>query len=164
MDDEALGRLSQRVGAALQKAAVVLATAESCTGGGIAEVVTRTAGSSAWFECGFVSYSNAAKTRLLSVDAEILEMHGAVSEETAAAMSLGALAHSAAGIALSVTGIAGPGGGSAGKPVGTVCFAWCRRNETPHTATRRFDGDRAAVRRQAVIFALEGLLGHLGLT
>ena len=158
VSDEELNTLSRRVGESLQKAAVTLAAAESCTGGWIAEVVTRTAGSSGWFECGFVTYSNAAKTRLLGVAAATLAAHGAVSEATAAEMALGALAHSAADVALSVTGIAGPDGGSADKPVGTVCFGWCRRNGTPQTATRHFAGDRTSVRRQAVVFALEGLL------
>lgn len=162
--DAELNVLSQRVGTALQKAALTLTTAESCTGGWVAEVVTRTAGSSGWFESGFVSYSNAAKTRLLGVAPMTLEAHGAVSEATAAAMALGALAHSTAEVALGVSGIAGPGGGIADKPVGTVCFAWCRRNGTPQTATRHFAGDRTGVRRQAVVFALEGLLRHLNLT
>lgn len=162
MNDAELNMLSQRVGTALQNAGLLLAIAESCTGGWIAEVVTRTAGSSGWLDCGIVSYSNAAKTRLLDVAPATIEAHGAVSEETAAAMALGALAHSRADIALGVTGIAGPGGGSADKPVGTVCFSWCRGNETPQTSTRRFLGDRAAVRRQAVMFALEGLLRRIG--
>lgn len=164
MSSDNFDTLSIRVGAALRNAGLLLATAESCTGGGIAEVVTQTAGSSAWFDCGFVTYSNAAKMQSLSVTAETLEIHGAVSEATAAAMILGALAHSRAGIALSVTGIAGPDGGSLEKPVGTVCFAWGRRNGTPQTATHHFSGNRAAVRRHAVEFALEGLLRQLDLT
>jgi nicotinamide-nucleotide amidase len=158
--DEELNALSQRVGAALREAALTLATAESCTGGWIAEVVTQTAGSSGWFECGFVSYSNAAKTRLLGVAPATIAAYGAVSEATAAEMALGALTHSMADVALSVTGIAGPDGGSADKPVGTVCFAWSRRNGTPQTASRHFAGDRTNVRRQAVVFALEGMLLH----
>lgn len=161
VSDEELNLLSQRLGTALQKAGLALATAESCTGGWVAEVVTRTAGSSGWFECGFVTYSNAAKTRLLGVTAATLAAHGAVSEATAAAMALGALAHSTADVALSVTGIAGPDGGSVDKPVGTVCFGWCRRNGTPQTATRHFAGDRTSVRRQAVAFALESMLHQL---
>ena len=160
---EELNSLSQRVGTALQKAALTLATAESCTGGWVAEVVTQIAGSSGWFECGFVSYSNAAKTRLLGVAAATISAYGAVSETTAAEMALGALTHSTADVALSVTGIAGPDGGSADKPVGTVCFAWCRRNRMPQTASCHFPGDRTNIRRQAVAFALEGLLGHLNL-
>jgi nicotinamide-nucleotide amidase len=153
-----LATLSTRVGTALNQTSLMLATAESCTGGWIAEVVTRTAGSSAWFECGFVAYSNVAKVRQLGVATETLRSHGAVSEATAAEMVLGALAHSTAGIALSVTGIAGPGGGGPGRPVGTVCFAWCRKGETPQTLTQLFSGDRESVRRQTVVFALEELL------
>jgi len=156
--DVDLDALSQRIGAALQRAGLTLVTAESCTGGGIAEVVTRTAGSSVWFDCGIVSYSNVAKTELLGVDANLIKMHGAVSETVAAAMVLGALKHSAADLALSVTGIAGPDGGSTDKPVGTVCFGWCRRDGLPQADTRHFAGDRASVRRQTTVFALEGLL------
>jgi len=161
ISDEALTALSQRVGAALQKAGVTLATAESCTGGWIAEVVTQTVGSSSWFECGFVTYSNKAKVQLLGMSPKTLVKHGAVSEETAAAMTLGALARCEADIVLSVTGIAGPGGGTADKPVGTVSFGWAGRDQTPETATRHFSGDRADVRRQSVVFALEGLLKRL---
>jgi nicotinamide-nucleotide amidase len=161
MSDEDLTALSQRVGIALQKTGTTLVTAESCTGGWIAEVVTQIAGSSAWFECGFVTYSNTAKVKLLGVSPKTLVKHGAVSEETAAAMVLGALAKSGAGIALSVTGIAGPGGGTADKPVGTVCFGWAGRDQAALTETRHFSGDRASVRRQSVVFALEGLLRQL---
>ena len=161
-DDDALTGLSQRVGAALKAAGMTLTTAESCTGGWIAEVVTQTAGSSAWFECGFVTYSNGAKMQSLGVSRKTLVKHGAVSEETAATMALGALAHSKAAIVLSVTGIAGPDGGTIDKPVGTVCFGWCRRDSRPLTTTIYFAGDRTGVRRQSVIFALEGLLKHLG--
>ena len=161
MSDEDLTALSQRVGIVLQKTGTTLVTAESCTGGWIAEVVTQIAGSSAWFECGFVTYSNTAKVKLLGVSPKTLVKHGAVSEETAAAMVLGALANSGAGIALSVTGIAGPGGGTADKPVGTVCFGWAAGDQKPQTGTCHFDGDRASVRRQSVIFALKGLLKQL---
>ena len=152
-----LDELSMRVGQTLRQAGLKMATAESCTGGWIAEVVTQTAGSSAWFDCGFVTYSNEAKQKLLGVAARTLATHGAVSEATAAAMVEGALARSAADVALSVTGIAGPDGGSADKPVGTVCFGWCRKGEKPRTATHHFPGDRAEVRRQSVVFALENL-------
>lgn len=158
---EEFDALSRQAGEVLQRAGLTLVTAESCTGGGIAEVVTRTAGSSGWFDCGFVTYSNAAKMQLLGVAAETLEAQGAVSEATAAAMVLGALARSTADVALSVTGIAGPDGGSADKPVGTVCFGWCRRDAKPRTATRHFFGDRAGIRRQAVRFALEEILRQI---
>lgn len=158
MADEDIDALSRQVGAALQKNGLTLVTAESCTGGGIAEAVTRTAGSSDWFECGFVTYSDAAKMRLLGVAAATLGQHGAVSEATAAEMALGALAQSTAGVALSVTGIAGPGGGSVDKPVGTVCFGCCCRNAIPRTVSRHFAGDRTEIRRQSVKFALEEIL------
>ncbi len=159
--DDSLTELSKRVGEALHMQGITLATAESCTGGWIAEVVTQTAGSSAWFECGFVTYSNGAKIRMLGVSPRILATHGAVSEQTANAMARGALANCEADVVLSVTGIAGPGGGTTDKPVGTVSFAWCRRGGQAVTATRFFDGDRAAVRRQSVVFSLENLLAQL---
>jgi nicotinamide-nucleotide amidase len=133
-------------------------TAESCTGGWVAQVVTSVAGSSDWFERGFVTYSNDAKREVLGVPAETLKRSGAVSEETAREMAKGALANSKATLALSITGIAGPTGGSAAKPVGTVCFGWARRGAAPLTETRVFAGDREAVRRQSVVHALEKVL------
>jgi len=126
----------------------------------VAEVVTATAGSSAWFDRGFITYSNEAKQEVLGVSAETLARHGAVSEETAREMALGALARCKCALALSVTGIAGPGGGSKEKPVGTVCFAWAKAGSA-RTETRRFAGDRESVRKQSVIRALEGLLEFL---
>lgn len=159
--DVELQTLSIEVGAALASQKSMLACAESCTGGWISELVTATAGSSEWFERGFVTYSNAAKQEMLGVRPATLARHGAVSEETAREMALGALAHSHAQIALAVTGIAGPGGGSPGKPVGTVCFAWCRDRASAITETRCFSGDRQAVRRQSVVTALQGLLSLL---
>ena len=137
-----------------------MATAESCTGGAIAAACTDLAGSSNWFERGFVTYSNAAKTDLLGVDAALIARHGAVSEPVARAMARGAVAHSRAQVALAVTGVAGPGGGSAEKPVGTVWFGWA----TPAgvvTEMRHFDGDRAAVRHAAARHALARLLALL---
>lgn len=160
--DADLERLSAATGTALQAAGLTLATAESCTGGWISQIVTHTAGSSSWFDCGFVTYSNAAKQALLGVSSDLIDRHGAVSEETARAMAEGALTRSRADVALAVTGIAGPAGGSPGKPVGTVCFAWCRQGRTAQSATRRFLGDREAVRRQSAIYALEQLLAELG--
>ena len=141
----------------LQKNDWQLTCAESCTGGLIAAACTELAGSSTWFERGFVSYSNAAKTELLGVDAAMIERHGAVSEEVARAMTQGAIRHSHAQVALAVTGVAGPSGGSAAKPVGTVWFGWA----TPagiFSEMRRFDGDRRHVRQAAVLHALERLL------
>jgi nicotinamide-nucleotide amidase len=138
----------------------MLATAESCTGGMIAAACTDLAGSSQWFERGFVTYSNEAKTELLGVPAALIAAHGAVSEPVARAMAAGAVAHSRAQVAVAVTGIAGPTGGSADKPVGTVWFGWAVNGHIT-TATRRFDGDRAAVRRQTLGWACEQLLALL---
>jgi nicotinamide-nucleotide amidase len=153
-----LDRLALRVAERLAQAKQKLVTAESCTGGWVAQVVTSVAGSSAWFERGFVTYSNDAKRELLGVPPEVLEKHGAVSEETAREMARGALARSKGTIALSITGVAGPAGGSAAKPVGTVCFGWARRDAEPLTQTRVFRGDRESVRRQSVVHALEKVL------
>ncbi len=156
--DKTLADLATSVGWELRERSLTLATAESCTGGWVAQVVTHVAGSSAWFDRGFVTYSNEAKVDMLGVRPETLTAHGAVSLETVAEMALGALKYSNALISLSISGIAGPTGGSPDKPVGTVCFAWCRRDGAPTTERRCFAGDREAVRRQAVIHALEGLL------
>jgi nicotinamide-nucleotide amidase len=152
--------LARRIGERLKAANAMLATAESCTGGWAAQVVTSVAGSSEWFERGFVTYSNAAKQELLGVRPETLERHGAVSEQTAREMARGALEHSRATVALSITGVAGPTGGTREKPVGMVCFAWSRGGEV-HSETRHFSGDRESVRRQSVILALEGVLKTL---
>ncbi|HVR50967.1 MAG TPA: CinA family protein [Pseudorhodoferax sp.] len=139
----------------------MLATAESCTGGLIAGACTELAGSSDWFERGFVSYSNAAKTELLGVDAALIAQHGAVSEPVARAMAEGAVRHAHAQLAVAVTGVAGPGGGSAAKPVGTVWFGWALPSGT-HSELQCFGGDRAAVRAATVQHALARLLGLLG--
>lgn len=152
-----LPALTADLAAILQKKAWCLATAESCTGGLIAAACTDLAGSSHWFDRGFVTYSNEAKTDMLGVDAALIARHGAVSEEVARAMAQGALARSRAQAAVAVTGVAGPGGGSADKPVGTVWFGWA----TPAgnlTEMKRFDGDRASVRRATVVHALARLL------
>lgn len=137
-----------------------LATAESCTGGMIAAACTDIAGSSQWFDRGFVSYSNAAKTDMLGVPAALIQKHGAVSEEVARAMADGAITHSQANVSLAVTGVAGPTGGSASKPVGTVWFGWCVGGQT-HTEMQHFAGDRATVRAATVRYALQRLLGWL---
>ncbi len=159
--DADLATLSEAVGSACHQRRLLLATAESCTGGWAAQVITHTAGSSAWFERGVVTYSNEAKIDMLGLRPETLLQFGAVSTETAAEMAEGALKNSKALISLAITGIAGPSGGSPGKPVGTVCFAWCRAGQAADTETRVFAGDREAVRRQAVIHALKGLLIRL---
>ena len=153
--------LSARVGAALLARGWMLATAESCTGGLISGAVTDSAGSSAWFDRGFVTYSDAAKRELLGVPADCLERFGAVSEPAARAMADGAIARSAATIAVAVTGIAGPGGATPGKPVGMVCFGWSIRGGPTEVVTVRFPGDRAAVRAATVRHALEGILRRL---
>ena len=144
----------------LKRRGLMMATAESCTGGLIAGACTDVSGSSDWFERGFVTYSNAAKTELLGVPAELIHQHGAVSEPVARAMAAGALAHSPAQLAVAVTGVAGPTGGSADKPVGTVWFGWATPAGT-FTEHQRFDGDRAAVRAATVRHALAGLLQRL---
>jgi nicotinamide-nucleotide amidase len=137
-----------------------IATAESCTGGYIAKVLTDLPGSSQWFGAGFVTYSNAAKTTLLGVPAGILETHGAVSEAVVCAMAEGAWTRAAARRAVAVSGIAGPTGGSAAKPVGTVWLAWAGPDRPTRSEVHHFAGDRDAIRRQAVLAALEGLLGR----
>ncbi len=137
-----------------------LCTAESCTGGGMAHVLTEIPGSSEWFECGWVTYSNESKTRLLGVPSDLIKRWGAVSEAVAAAMARGALEHSAADLAVAVTGIAGPGGGTADKPVGLVWFAWAERGSDCRTACEVFSGDRGEVRRAAVCWGLQQLLDH----
>lgn len=138
-----------------------LVTAESCTGGLIAKLVTDLAGSSAWFERGYVTYSNAAKLELLGVSETILRDHGAVSAETVRAMAEGALRHSHADLSLAVSGIAGPEGGTVDKPVGLVWLAWCRRGQHAEPEQYRFEGDRESVRLQAADAALRGLLWRL---
>lgn len=154
LDTPALvARLAQR----LQARGAMLATAESCTGGLIAAACTEGAGSSAWFERGFVSYSNAAKAELLGVDAALIAAHGAVSEPVVRAMAAGAVAHAAAQVAVAVTGVAGPGGGSTDKPVGTVWFGW-QVDGLLRSERRRFDGDRATVRAATVEHALRTLV------
>lgn len=157
MSTDTLLPLAAAVGQTLRDKGLLLASAESCTGGGVAQAVTEIAGSSAWFERGFITYSNGAKSELLQVPAALIASHGAVSEEVAAAMARGALDASDADVALSTTGIAGPGGAVDGKPVGTVCFGWATADSV-HTERHLFQGDRRAVREQAVAHALQGLL------
>jgi nicotinamide-nucleotide amidase len=152
--------LATQVGRALQQRSWKLATCESITGGGISQAITDIAGSSEWFDCGFVTYSNASQTRFLDVPETLLAEHGAVSEAVAAAMVLGALVHTDAQISLSTTGIAGPGGAVPGKPVGTVCFGWAH-GSIVHTELLVFTGDRAAVRAQTAEHALQGLLAFM---
>jgi nicotinamide-nucleotide amidase len=153
--------LAEKLGEVLLKQGRVLATAESCTGGWVAKLVTDIAGSSQWFDRGFVTYSNQAKQDMLGVPGAMLATEGAVSEATVAAMTAGALANSLADIVLAISGIAGPGGERPGKPVGTVCFAWQQRQHEPRVETRHFSGDRNSVRQAAVFYALQVLLDEL---
>lgn len=150
--------LAQRLGATLLARGEWLAVAESCTGGWLAQSVTAIAGSSGWFDRGFVTYSNVAKIDMLGVPETTLERHGAVSEQTARAMVQGALRNSGADWAVAITGVAGPAGGSAEKPVGTVCFAWAQKDNGCEAQTCHFSGDRAEVREQSVRHGLNGLL------
>jgi nicotinamide-nucleotide amidase len=152
--------LASRVGKLLEAKGLLLATAESCTGGGISQAVTEIPGSTGWFERGFVTYSNAAKTDMLDVPAALIAQFGSVSVEVCGAMAEGAVTNSNADVAVSTTGIAGPTGAVPGKPVGTVCFAWSK-GATTYTERLVFQGDRRAVREQTVAHALAGLLRFL---
>jgi len=155
MIDDVLDKLSENC----IKQDLKIATAESCTGGLVAKLITDRAGSSRWFECGFVTYSNRAKQKMLGVDLNLLENRGAVNEQVAGMMVVGVLENSVADIACSITGIAGPQGGSKENPVGTVCFGWISRQaQRPVMITEHFIGDRNTVRNQSAEFALQGLL------
>ena len=153
-----LEALAADVGALLLSNGQRLVTAESCTGGWVAQCLTSIAGSSQWFERGFVCYSNEAKQEMLGVESDTLRLHGAVSEAIAAAMASGALRHSHADWALAITGIAGPGGASTGKPVGTVCFGWAGPEGFVELETCHFSGTREDVRAHSVAHACTGLL------
>lgn len=164
MSPGAVWPVAVAVGEALLARGARLATAESCTGGWIAKVLTDVAGSSAWFERGWVTYSNAAKQEELAVSPELLLASGAVSEPVVLAMAMGALERAGADFAVAVSGVAGPGGGTVEKPVGTVWTAWAWRSDgvaMARAACRHFPGDREAVRRQTVVFALDGLFAVL---
>ena len=161
MTDQELDALAEQVAAALLARGWMLATAESCTGGWVAKVCTDLAGSSRWFERGFVTYTNEAKQEMLGVEPGVLAELGAVSEATVRQMAAGALARSRAQVSLAISGIAGPAGATPFKPVGMVCLAWALRDGEVVGSTRHFDGDRDAVRRQAVAAALQGVLDVL---
>ncbi len=154
--------LVAQVGGALKAHGLMLATAESCTGGGVAHAVTDVAGSSAWFERGFVTYSDLAKQQMLGVSEATLKQHGAVSEAVVREMVAGALANSAAQVVLAVSGIAGPDGGTPGKPVGTVWFAWGLKHGATYAQRHQINGNRAEVRAQAAHIALQGVIDLLG--
>lgn len=161
MNEDHITALAAQVGEVCKLRGRMLVLAESCTGGGLGEAITRIPGSSAWLDRGFITYSNAAKEEQLGVKVETLLTHGAVSEATAREMVLGALRWSRADTAAAITGIAGPDGGSREKPVGLVWFAWCVRGGAARVESRQLAGDRDAVRRQAVEIALKGLLAAL---
>ena len=161
-DDRSLQRLAAEVGAKLKAAGLKLAVAESCTGGWIAKALTDVAGSSAWFERGFVTYSNEAKLAMLGVRQASLDVHGAVSETVVREMAEGAADWSLAQVAVAVSGIAGPDGGSPEKPVGTVWIAWRWADGMVLSRHFLFQGDRESIRRQSVLAALEGLKAGLG--
>ncbi|MFI3155607.1 MAG: CinA family protein [Methylococcaceae bacterium] len=152
-----LFELAKQLGRLLKAGGKTIATAESCTGGWIAQAITEVPGSSVWFDRGFVTYSNAAKVQMLGVNPQTLEQYGAVSAETATEMAAGALAHSEANVALAVTGIAGPDGGTQGKPVGTVFIAWTHKNGEAKVVKKQFTGNRRQIRAQTVKIALEGI-------
>ncbi|SDT06661.1 nicotinamide-nucleotide amidase [Halopseudomonas sabulinigri] len=158
--DPLIDSMAARLGRVLGHLQARVATAESCTGGGIAEAITRVAGSSAWFETGFVTYANHSKQRWLGVAADLLEAHGAVSEEVVQAMASGAAAAAEAQFAVAVSGVAGPDGGSAEKPVGTVWFGWALDDGSVLTERKRFLGGRREVRAQTVLHALERLVNE----
>jgi nicotinamide-nucleotide amidase len=153
--------LAERVGRALKSRNLMLVTAESCTGGWIAQAVTMVPGSSEWFERGYVTYTYISKREMLGVKGATLKAHGAVAEEVVREMAEGALKRSHAQLAVAVSGVAGPGGGTPGKPVGTVCFAWAAKGAASRAQTRRFPGGRDAVRRRSVEHALQGVLSLL---
>ncbi|MDO6708001.1 nicotinamide-nucleotide amidase [Photobacterium sp. 1_MG-2023] len=153
--------LAAQLGNALVARQWLATTAESCTGGGVSAAITDIAGSSAWFDRAFVTYSNEAKQEMLAVQAATLAQYGAVSEPVVLEMAAGALAHSRAQMSVAISGIAGPDGGTPQKPVGTVCFAWADTTGWQHVTTCLFDGDRQAVREQAVAYALQGFLDRL---
>ena len=161
MANDILYKLAARVGKALKTRKLMLVTAESCTGGWVAEAVTMVPGSSDWFERGFVTYTYASKREMLGVKRRTLGKYGAVSEPVVLEMALGALKNSHTQMAVSVSGTAGPSGGTRDKPVGTVCFAWTRMNGGMVSATRHFKGNRQAVRRKSVEHALNGVLVFL---
>ncbi|TXT25258.1 MAG: CinA domain-containing protein [Gallionellaceae bacterium] len=153
--------LAAQVGGALKSHGLMLATAESCTGGGVAQAVTEIAGSSAWFERGFITYSNLAKQQMLGVNEATLNQHGAVSEFTVREMASGALQRSRAHVSLAVSGIAGPSGGTADKPLGTVWFAWCVKDRMCVSHLHHLAGNRSEIRAQSVRIALQGVLDLL---
>ncbi len=156
--DQSLNNLSEELGSTLQSHDMMLAVAESCTGGWVSQAITATSGSSAWFDRGFITYSNAAKIEMLGVKPSTLQSFGAVSGEVVREMAEGALNNSSSEISLAISGIAGPAGATDGKPVGTVCFAWVLKNSAIKIEEYLFSGDRESVRYQSVVMALKGVV------
>ena len=162
LSDDDIVALAAELGRRLASRRALVTAAESCTGGLVAGAITSIPGSSGWFQRGFVTYSNEAKTEMLGVPAETLARHGAVSEETARSMAEGALRAGRANYAVAITGVAGPDGGTPAKPVGMVCFGWAALDGSTTSTTKRLPGDRAAVRHASVIVALQGLIDKIG--
>lgn len=162
VSEEELHQLAVELAGKLCARGWMLATAESCTGGWVGHLLTSLPGSSQWYERGFITYANAAKIEMLGVPADVIDEHGAVSEETASAMAAGALAHSHAQAALAISGIAGPSGGTPKKPVGLVCYGWALADGTLLSSTCRLDGDREEIRSRAVAAAMRGLIDLIG--
>jgi nicotinamide-nucleotide amidase len=162
VSDEELHQLAAELGDKLRARDWMLATAESCTGGWVGQLLTSLPGSSHWYERGFITYANAAKIEMLGVPAETIDEHGAVSEQTASAMAAGALKHSHAQASLAISGIAGPGGGTPQKPVGLVCYGWALADGTVMSSTCRLDGNREEIRSRAVAASLRGLIDLMG--
>ena len=156
--DEELFQLAEQVGLLLKQRGWMLTTAESCTGGWLGQIITAVPGSSAWYDRGFITYSNTSKQEMLGVSSATLDTFGAVSEETVREMAHGALKHSRAQISVSLSGIAGPGGGTPRKPVGTVCIGWATSDINLTSTTCRLGGDREEIRSRAVASALRGLI------
>jgi nicotinamide-nucleotide amidase len=161
MANDILYKLAARLGKVMKARKLMLVTAESCTGGGLGEAVTRVPGSSDWYERGFITYTYISKREMLGVKRKTLDKFGAVSEQTAREMAAGALKNSHAQVAVAVSGTAGPSGGTPDKPVGTVCLAWCLKNGAMVSETHRFNGNRQTIRRKAVMRALQGVLEML---
>ena len=161
MDDLVLQDFAMQAGTALSRQELMRVTAESCTGGWLGQTITSIAGSSGWFDRGFVTYTDISKQEMLGVSNATLERYGAVSEQTAYEMAAGAVARSHAQVAVSITGIAGPDGGTAQKPVGMICFAWVMKDGMALTETRYYSGSREEIRRQSVAGALQGVIDLL---
>ncbi|MDH5551927.1 MAG: nicotinamide-nucleotide amidohydrolase family protein [Nitrosomonas sp.] len=161
MTDQKLFLLAKKLGDILMQRGIMLASAESCTGGWIGQTITAIAGSSRWYERGFITYSNLSKQEMLGVDERLLNKFGAVSEQIALEMAAGAISYSHAQLSIAVTGIAGPGGATEGKPVGMICHGWAIKDGSVKSAVCLLEGDRESIRRQAVAIALQGAIDLL---